>query len=85
MQSVQEGGVWSATCKIRVWRAKCKVLRVERGVWGVKCGAQSQEVKSAECGVQSAEWGVQRIPMLMLLTVTPAGVEPTAKLLVKGR
>ena len=31
------------------------------------------------------EWGVQRIPMLMLLRVTPAGVEPTAKLPVKGR
>ena len=35
--------------------------------------------------MQSVEWGVQRIPMFMLLTVTPAGVEPTAKLLVKGR
>ena len=35
--------------------------------------------------MQSVEWGVQRIPMLMLLTVTPAGVEPTTKLLVKGR
>ena len=31
------------------------------------------------------EWGVQRIPMLMLLRVTPAGVEPRAKLPVKGR
>ena len=56
MLSVQKGGVWSATCKIRVWSAKCKVLRVERGVWGVKCGAQSQEVKSAEmCRVWSAK------------------------------
>ena len=36
-----EGGVRSAKCKIRVWSAKCKVLRVERGVWGAKCGAQS--------------------------------------------
>ena len=35
--------------------------------------------------MQSVKWGVQRIPMLMLLTVTPAGVEPTTKLLVKGR
>ena len=75
----------SVKCKIREWSAKCKVLRVERGVWSAKCGAQSLEVKSAECRVQSVEWGVQRIPMLMLLTVSPAGVEPTAKLLVKGR
>ena len=36
-----EGGVWSAKHKIRVWSAKCKVQGVERGVWGVKCGAQS--------------------------------------------
>jgi len=42
-------------------------------------------VWSAECGLQSVERGVQMIPMLMLLTVTPAGVEPTAKLLVTGK
>ena len=36
-------------------------------------------------GSKKKEWGVQRIPMLMLLRVTPAGVEPTAKLPVKGR
>ena len=36
-------------------------------------------------GSKKNKWGVQRIPMLMLLRVTPAGVEPTAKLPVKGR
>ena len=33
--------------------------------------------------MQSVKRG-SRIPMLMLLTVTPARVEPTAKLLVMG-
>ena len=41
-----------------------------------ECGAQNQEVKSAEFGVQSVNRGVQRILMLTLLTVTLAAVEP---------
>ena len=49
-----EGGVWSATCKIKVWGAKCKVLRAERGVWSAK-------LRGSECRVWSAEHGVQSI------------------------
>ena len=44
-------------------------------MWSAKCKIR---VRSAKCKVQ-------RIPMLMLLKVTPTGLEVTAKLLVKGR